>query len=165
MSKKSKLIRNLTFRQAKVRSSFPNHVMDEIERAIAAAEAIQSCEIRFVVEGRMPLRFLRQENAVRQRAVHLFSELRIWDTEGNNGILFYVILSEQRFELVADRAVAKVVTDSDWQAIGKSISGHFAAGFWKEGVLHGIQELAACLKPHFPPGGRSELSNRPIVLE
>ena len=41
---------------------------------------------------------------MRQRAIMMFSKLRIWDTAHNNGVLIYLLLAERDIELVADRA-------------------------------------------------------------
>ena len=45
----------------------------------------------------------------RERAIDVFSELRVWDTELNNGVLIYVLLADHAIEIVADRGIhAKV---------------------------------------------------------
>ena len=47
---------------------------------------------------------------MRQRAVMMFSKLRIWDTEQNNGVLIYLLLAERDIELVATAASTSMLT-------------------------------------------------------
>ena len=42
----------------------------------------------------------------RERAIALFGELRVWDTEHNTGVLIYLLLADRDVEIVADRGVA-----------------------------------------------------------
>ena len=41
----------------------------------------------------------------RGRALDIFSQLRIWDTVHNNGVLIYLLLADHDFEIVADRGI------------------------------------------------------------
>ena len=160
----SRYIRNLLVFPPRTRRVFPDSLMEKIEAIIAEAESQQGCEIRFVVEGGLPLRYLSRDKAIHERASDLFSQLKIWDTERNNGILFYLVLSEKTFQIVADRGVSAVVSEEQWKILSTSIQQEFQSISFEAGILRGIRELASLLKPHFPePVKSGELSNRPLL--
>ncbi len=58
----------------------------------------------------------------------VFGHLGVWDTEGNNGVLIYVLMADRDVEIVADRAIAARVTQADWDAVCREMEGHFSAG-------------------------------------
>ena len=157
--------RNITYSAAKVRKCFPDAAMSEIERAISVAESEQSCDIRFVVEGGMPLHFSFSGRGSRTRALELFSNLGVWDTEENNGVLFYILLAERSFEIVADRGVTKKLKESDWLTLATTVKSYFTDEKWMEGAVRGVRELSGMLQPHFPAKEKkNELPNKPVVL-
>src|SRR3954463_15530204 len=101
----------------RVRRGFPKHVLPSIERAIKASEATHSGQIRFVVEGALDGAPLLRNQSARARALDLFSHLRIWDTEHNNGVLIYLLLADRDVEILADRGVHAKVGAAEWRAI------------------------------------------------
>ncbi|UUZ50200.1 hypothetical protein LP420_09650 [Massilia sp. B-10] len=54
----------------------------------------------------MPSELIWADTSIRQRAVGLFAEYGVWDTEDNCGVLIYVNLAERKVEIVADRQIA-----------------------------------------------------------
>jgi uncharacterized membrane protein len=151
-----------------VRRAFPESALTRIHAAIAATEATHSGEIRFAIEATLPWSYLRRGAPVRQRAVMIFSKLRVWDTEYNNGVLLYVELADHGVEIVADRGIARRVAAAEWQAICESLREHFRRGAFEEGVTQAIVRIGAQLTGHFPlePGAQNpnELSDRPVIL-
>lgn len=89
----------------RVRRDFPPRVLEAIERAIKAGEATHSGQIRFVVEGALDGVPLFRDQPARERALDVFSHLRIWDTHHNNGVLIYLLLADRDVEIVADRGI------------------------------------------------------------
>jgi hypothetical protein len=57
-------------------------------------------EIRFAVEGALDIGPLLKGQSTRERATDVFSEMRIWDTEYNNGVLIYMSLADRTVEIV-----------------------------------------------------------------
>ena len=95
--------------------AFPAAVLQRIQNEIADGERTHSGEIRFAVEATLPWSYLRR-NAPAARAEMVFAKLRVWDTEDNNGVLIYVELADHRVEIVADRGIARHVSN----ALGRS---------------------------------------------
>jgi uncharacterized membrane protein len=102
----------------------------------------------------------------RARAVAVFSQLRVWDTEQNSGVLIYLLLADRDVEIVADRGIHRRVGEATWEAVCKRMEGHFRSGRFEEGVIAGISEVSALLRSHFPagPGDVDELPDKPVVL-
>jgi len=101
-----------------------------------------------------------------ERAVDVFSHLRIWDTERNNGVLIYLLLSDRDVEIVADRGVDAKVGPREWERICRGMEAAFRQGDFEGGVIGGIREVTRHLAEHFPPIGtdRNELPDKPVVL-
>ncbi len=92
--------------------------------------------------------------SARERAIELFSRLRIWDTEQNAGVLVYLLLADKRVEIVADRGIHSKVGATAWEAICGAMQREFAAGRFEPGVVTGIQAISDLLALHFPPRDR-----------
>ena len=92
-------------------------VLARIEEAIKAGEATHSGEIRFVVEGALDGAPLFRNQPARERALDIFSRLRIWDTAHNNGVLIYLLLADRDVEIVADRGIDAKVGAAGWEKI------------------------------------------------
>jgi len=71
----------------RARRVFPKEALELIEEAIKAGEATHSGQVRFVVEGALDGKPLFSDQSARERALDIFSHLRIWDTAHNNGVL------------------------------------------------------------------------------
>ena len=149
-----------------VRRAFPRAVLSAIEKSIAAQEKRHRGELRFVVEGGLPLGPLVAGRTARERAIEVFSRLRIWDTEDNAGVLVYLLLADRRVEIVADRGIHAKVGTAAWDAICGEMQAAFAAGRFEAGAILGIEAISDLLAAHFPPGEENpnELPDAPVVL-
>ncbi len=151
-----------------VERAFPAATLKAIQDAIAATEAQHSGEIRFAVEAALPWSYLKRHAPVRQRAVMVFSKLRVWDTEHNNGVLIYVELADHGVEIVADRGIAKHVPRAQWEAVCQRMRENFRKNAFEAGVVAAVQDVGALLAQHFPlaagEANPNELSNKPVIL-
>lgn len=141
--------------------------LDAIEAAIRAGEHRHTAEIRVAFEAALsPLAVWRRRSA-RARALAVFGELRVWDTEANNGVLVYVLLADRRVELIADRGAARAIAQSRWDELAAAMTRAFARGAFREGTLDAIAELNDWLAQAFPADGAQnpdELPDRPALL-
>jgi uncharacterized membrane protein len=162
----SRLFRHLFASRAGTRRKFPDAVNSAIESAILAAEKASSAEIRFVVETALDIAELWAGLPPRERALQVFAQLRIWDTELRNGVLIYVLAADRDVEIVADRAAAAKIPPAEWEAVCRLIEGHFRAGRFETGAVAGIVAVGGLLERHFPAVslGRDELPNQPTLL-
>jgi hypothetical protein len=149
-----------------VRRSFPRAALESIERAISAQEVRHTGELRFAVEGGLSSASVLAGHDARARAIDVFSQLRVWDTENNSGVLIYVLLGDHAVEIVADRGIERKVGSAEWHAICREMETHFARGEFERGALAGLERVGRLLAAHFPPSGDNpnELPDRPVIL-
>jgi uncharacterized membrane protein len=145
---------------------FPKEAMPAIEQAIERGEPTHSGEIRFAAEDALDGPELLAGESARARAIEVFSELRVWDTEENNGVLIYLLLAEQDIEIVADRGIDARVTQQDWERICRRMEEELRRGGYEKAVVTGIEEASRLLARHYPPrpGDRNELPDAPVRL-
>jgi uncharacterized membrane protein len=150
----------------RVRAAFPPRAMSAIELAIAEQERRHDGELRFAVEAALPFSDLVRGISARERAIELFSRLRVWDTEQNCGVLIYLLLADKRVEIVADRGIDARVGHAAWESICGAMQREFAAGRFEDGVIAGVGAISDLLATHFPPrdANPDELPNVPIIV-
>ncbi|MGY3039701.1 putative membrane protein [Rhodanobacter sp. TND4EL1] len=167
MARMQRLCTNLFGGWFQLRRNFPTALLDEMAAAIKAGETTHQGEVCFAIESRLaPLAILDGLDAP-SRARQVFGQLRVWDTECNSGVLFYVLMAEHRIEIIADRGIAAKVTTGEWDAVCSRMRDCYARGQWREGSLEGIAAAHALLARHFPDDGRAnpdELPDRPVLL-
>lgn len=147
------------------RRAFDARALQALEAAIADAERGHRGEIRFAVEATLGPRALLRGQPARERALEVFSELRVWDTAEDNGVLIYVLLADHDVEIVADRGVAARVDTAEWAAICRDMEACFKAGRYADGARAGIRRVGTLLARHYPGADRAgnELPDRPHV--
>ena len=159
----ARTLKHLAFSRWQLRRAFPATTLDTIEQEIRRAEGRHRGEIRFVVEGALHGPALLARQSSRERAIELFSLLRVWDTEANNGVLIYVLLADRRLEIVADRGIHARVAPDLWKAITQAMEQALARGEYQRAAIEAIRAVADCLEAD--EAKRSdELPNRPLVL-
>ena len=151
---------------AKGRKAFPPQSLAALGAAITQGELSHRGEVRLVVECSMPAEMLWAGVSNRQRALALFADYAIWDTEDNCGVLIYVNLADRKVDIVTDRAIQRAIAPAGWQAICASLTSAFARGEYEAGTLAAVGQINALLRQHFPADGAraNELPDRPIVL-
>jgi uncharacterized membrane protein len=149
-----------------VKRAFPQLALERIEAAIGASEKKHRGEIRFAAEGSLDFLPVLRGLSPRERALEVFSLLKVWDTEENTGVLVYVQLVERCIEIVADRGIAKAIAQAQWDAICARMQAAFAEGRFEDGAVAGIGEIGELLASQFPAGERNpdELPDRPTLL-
>jgi uncharacterized membrane protein len=162
----ARLARHMTMPHWRVRRAFPARSFQAIEQAIKQAETAHGGEIRFVVEGALDGLPLLRNQAARERALDVFSLLRLWDTEQRNGVLIYLLLADRHVEIVADRGAHSKVGPDDWGLVCQGMEALFRNGEYEQGALTGIRAVAQHLVRHFPPSPRScnALPDEPVIL-
>lgn len=140
----------------RLRRCFPLTTLEAIELEIKNTEAAHAGEICFFVEQELHGAALYRGQSPRDRAIEVFSRLRLWDTEHRNAVLIYVLLADRAVEIVADRGVHSRVASDDWQEVCRAMEADFRVGRYRRGAVEGIRCVARHLSEHFPaPGGGS----------
>lgn len=147
-----------------VRRVFGESQLNAIEQAIRETEAQHGGEIRIAVEGNLAPGELWRGVTPRQRAVQIFAQLGVWDTEANNGVLIYVSWADHDVEIVADRGFNGAVSGEEWSAVCASMEKLFAQDQPQAAMIEGIRAVGKLIARHFPAIDRNELADRPVVM-
>lgn len=161
-----RIVRHLLMTRLQLRRAFPRSTLSAIEKAIQASESRHAGEIRFVVEAALDGWPLFKGQSARERAIDLFSQLRVWDTAGNNGLLIYLLLADRAVEIVADRGIHARVGAQEWSRICQQMQTAFRQSNFEAGVLEGVQVVTRHLVAHFPADGcnPNEIPDKPVLL-
>jgi uncharacterized membrane protein len=149
----------------RARRIFTQTVLSRIEQVIKAGQATHSGRVRFVAEGALDGAPLLLNQPANERALDIFSHLRIWDTAQNNGVLIYVLLADQRVEIIADRGIDVHVGTGGWKKVCREMEADFRSGHFETGAIKGIEAVSRELAKYFPSdaGGPNELPDKPAM--
>jgi uncharacterized membrane protein len=161
-----RIARHLIAMPGAVRRAFPPAAMAAIEQAIARSETQHRGEVRFAVEAALDAPGILGGQSARARAIEVFSQLGVWDTEENNGVLIYLLLADRDVEIVADRGINAMVGAQEWEAICRAMEAALRRREFEPAVLGAIEAVSRLLARHFPPraGDRNELADRPVTV-
>ncbi len=139
---------------SKVEDFLTKEEEQEIVDAICTAEKNTSGEIRVHIEKTTSL-------DAYDRAMEVFHELRMDETQLQNGVLFYFAVEDKTFVICGDKGINDVVTNTFWDSTRDVMITHFKQGNFKQGIIDGILKAGEKLKEYFPwqEGDTNELSN------
>jgi uncharacterized membrane protein len=128
----------------KAEEFFSKSEEEQIVAAIKAAEKNTSGEIRVHIEasskGKDPL----------ERAVQVFQELEMHQTEARNGVLFYLAYEDHAFSIFGDQGINQKVPVGFWDSTRDQMQSAFKKLAFAEGLIAGITEAGEVLKAYFP---------------
>lgn len=128
----------------KAEEFFSKSEEEQIVAAIKAAEKNTSGEIRVHIEasskGKDPL----------ERAVQIFQELEMHQTEARNGVLFYLAYEDHAFSIFGDQGINQKVPVGFWDSTRDQMQTAFKKLAFAEGLIAGITEAGEVLKAYFP---------------
>jgi len=158
--------RHRTSTAAKGRLAFPADTLAQLGAAITAGEQRHRGELRLIVENSMPSEAIWADLNNRQRALALFAEYGVWDTEDNCGVLVYVNLAEHKVDIVVDRGIGRTISPEVWQEVCGTMTRGFARGEFGASTLAAVERINSLLAQQFPATGArtNELPDQPMVL-
>ncbi len=126
----------------------------EVVEAIRMAEKNTSGEIRVHIEKRTDIASI-------DRAMAVFHELKMDETQLRNGVIIYVAVKSKQFSIYGDKGINDKVTADFWNSTKDIMAAHFRNGFNKSALIDGIYSAGEQLKKHFPfeDDDTDELSN------
>lgn len=113
-----------------------------IIKAIQQAETQTSGEIRVHIEPIF-------EGEVMSRAKDVFNELKMYETEQRNGVLFYVATETRKFAILGDKGIYEKVPADFWESTKNKVIEQFKQGAYAQGLIDGIHEAGIQLKTYF----------------
>ncbi|MEO7978208.1 TPM domain-containing protein [Flavobacterium sp.] len=139
---------------SKVEDFLTKQEEQEIVDAIRTAEQNTSGEIRVHLEK-------TTDKVPFDRALEIFHELKMHETQLKNGVLFYFSVADKNFVICGDKGINDVVASDFWDCTKDKMAVQFKSGNFKQGIVDGILNAGEQLKKHFPwaEEDTNELSN------
>jgi uncharacterized membrane protein len=150
MARLTRILKHRWLDEADRRRALDDAALLRLTAQVAASEQHHSGEIRVSVEAGLPMSYLLRGLRARDRAVMLFSKLRVWDTENNNGVLIYLLLAEHAIEIVADRGLTRHVPQAQWDTLVAGMREAFVQHRFEAGLNAAIASVDSLLRLHFP---------------
>ncbi len=139
---------------SKVENFLTQEEEQEIVEAIRVAEKNTSGEIRVHIERTTSLDAF-------DRAMEVFHELKMDETQLKNGVLIYLAVENRTFVICGDKGINDVVESDFWDCTRDIMVQQFKEGHFKQGLINGILRAGERLQHYFPweHGDTNELSN------
>lgn len=135
---------------------------DELRRiaaTIAEAESTTSGEIRVHVHNRRS--WGERKLTLHGLALKHFHAMGMQKTKEKTGVLIFLCIKDRAFHIVADEGIHTKLPQEYWDALAETMSRHFKAEKFCEGICFAVREIGALLTKEFPvgEGDTNELSN------
>jgi uncharacterized membrane protein len=167
LQKFKRILTHLWLDESDTRRAIPADMLARLTALVVANELRHSGELRIFVEAGLPASYLWRGAPPRERALTLFGNLRVWDTEHNNGVLIYLLLADKAIEIVADRGLNQHVSAPQWRAMMDKLGVALHEGLFEDGLTQALDALSAVLVAHFPAtdnaANANELPDHPVL--
>lgn len=146
----------------------PQQALDRLHALISASEQSHTGQLLLCIEASLSPEELQRHPTPRDRALALFGELRVWDTEDNNGAMLYLLLDRHAIELIADRALFRCAAPSAWNAITAQLASALREQQYESGLQTALAQISDLLVAHFPACEKTPrdntVSDAPVLL-
>jgi uncharacterized membrane protein len=126
-----------------------------IQDAIAQAELETSGEIRVHIDKAC-------DGDPVKRAIEVFEELKMHETELRNGVLIFIAFSNHKLAIIGDKGINELVPSNFWDSTRDVMIQLFKQGQFTAGISAAVKEAGIQLAEYFPlqEGDVNELSNK-----
>jgi uncharacterized membrane protein len=130
-------------------------VLARVEQAIAKAELQTSAEIRVHIEDEC-------SGTALDRAVFVFTSLKMHNTAQRNGILIYIAMENRKAAVIGDKGIHEKVAPSYWNDELHLMLEAFKNNQHELGICRIVENMGRLLTTHFPiqVDDINELSNK-----
>ncbi len=115
-----------------------------VMNAIKEAETNTSGEIRVHIEDRCKI------GDPIKRAIEMFGELHMHETELRNGVIVYVAIKDHKLAVWGDEGIHKKVGQNFWNDVLATMQKYFSAKDYETGLSEAILMIGDNLKEYFP---------------
>lgn len=137
-----------------------------LSKHVASAEKGHRGEIVLIIEDHLPIKTAYFEGC-RARAINLFSQYRVWDTEENTGVLVYINICEKNLQIISDRGINKYVSLNVWEAICDKAISQIAKKQIDSALINLLNDIGQLLRQYYnleDDPQNNELSNTIVHL-
>lgn len=129
---------------SKKKEFFSKEDNEMIVQSIHDAEKQTSGEVRVFVESKC--RFMDPLH----RAIEIFSQLKMENTEQRNAVLVYVAIKDRQLAVYGDTGIHEKTGDDYWKAAVSNMISHFNKENYADGIAHCVAMIGQALREHFP---------------
>jgi uncharacterized membrane protein len=147
----NRLFQHIFTTRYRLKKYLPNQDLEMLELVINNSETRHTGKIRFIFEASLPVGKIKSNFSSFDRALEIFTEEKIWDTEENNGVLFYFLFAENKMEIILDRGIKSFISETLILQIIYRIEENFKLKRYSKGIVNGISEVSRILEFNFPP--------------
>lgn len=123
---------------------FSEEENEKIVQSIKDAEKQTSGEIRIFVEAHC-----KYVDAM-DRAVEIFTNLKMEKTDLRNAVLFYIAIKDKQLAIFADKGIHEATGAEHWKNVVNDILSVFSKDSLVAGITTSIYKIGQSLKEHFP---------------
>ena len=134
-----------------IRKFFSEAEEQQVVEAIKKAELHTSGEIRVHIEE-------HNDKDAYDRAVKVFTALKMHKTAERNGVLFYLATEDHQFAILGDKGINEKVPNNFWDDIRNEMQDHFKHGDFVTGLSQGILTSGKALSEFFPYQGDDDVN-------
>ncbi len=136
--------------------------LKSLSAVIADAEKNTAGEIRVVIRQRR--HWKERKLSLQDLTLREFYRLGMQNTRDKTGVLILLLLSERKFQIIADEGIHKKVEEGKWDKIAGSMTEYFKKENYFEGIAETIRAVGEELAKYFPrkADDTNELSNEII---
>jgi uncharacterized membrane protein len=127
----------------------------QLQEAISKAEMRTSGEVRLFIESRC-----KYLDAV-DRALELFTELKMFQTKLRNATLVYVAVEDHQVAILGDEGIHQKVGTQFWEEEVQKMLRHFRENHLADGIEQAINDLGEVLHLHFPYNSDTDKNELP----
>jgi uncharacterized membrane protein len=128
----------------KKKEFFSKEENEKIVAAIRNAEKCTSGEVRVFVERRC--KFIDPLD----RALEIFSELKMENTHDRNAVLVYIAVKDKQLAVYADSGIHAKTGEEYWQLEVNKMISHFNKENYADGIAGCVTDIGQALKTYFP---------------
>ena len=130
-----------------------------VSAKIAEVELSTSGEVRVAIRHRR--QWNEHKLSLHDLALKEFTRLGMHNTKDRTGILIFLLMSERKFQIIADEGIHAKVADGTWDRVAGSMTSHFKDGNFGKGICDAVEAVGNELKTFFPrkADDSNELSN------
>lgn len=128
----------------KKKDFFSKEENDKIIAAIRQAEKCTSGEVRVFVESRC--RFMDPLD----RALEIFSDLKMEQTKDRNAVLLYVAIKDRQLAIYGDSGINAKTGEQYWKDEVNKMLAEFHQHHYADGIVHCVEDIGQALQKYFP---------------
>ena len=159
-----RLLRHFIVTHWYVRRLFSKSVLDAVAAQVTQCESTHGGEIRVAIETDLSTHALLRNQTTRQRAIEVFANLHVWDTQVRNGVLIYVCFADRAIEIVVDRGYDGKISNQEWAVICATLQQDFLRGDYQQALCKAIRSVSELMARYYPKTDSNELPDRPVML-